>query len=84
MAGALYLVEKRGPVDGTHFISIDSDRSSDIYYEDIRILRFMTVTARWEKASVMERCALRNSSRNGRQLRLIGKRRKSSQYPSAS
>ena len=37
---------------------------------------FMTVTARWEKASVMERCALRNSSRNGRQLRLIGKRRK--------
>ena len=40
MAGALYLVEKRGPVDGTHFISIDSDRSSDIYYEDIRILRF--------------------------------------------
>jgi hypothetical protein len=27
-------------VDGTHFISIDGDRSSDIYYEDIRILRF--------------------------------------------
>ena len=40
MAGALYLAEKRGPVDGTHFISIDGDRSSDIYYEDIRILRF--------------------------------------------
>ena len=42
MAGALYLVKKRGPVDESHFITVDGDGFTDIYYEDIRILRVYT------------------------------------------
>jgi Zn-dependent protease with chaperone function len=39
MAGALYLAETRGPVDESHFITVDGDNWSDVYYEDIRIMR---------------------------------------------
>lgn len=39
MAGALYVAETRGPVDESHFITVDGDNWSDVYYEDIRILR---------------------------------------------
>ena len=39
MAGALYLVKKRGPVDETRFLTVDDSYFSDIYYEDIHVLR---------------------------------------------
>lgn len=39
MAGGLYLAQKRGPVDESHFLTVDGDNWSDVYYEDIRILR---------------------------------------------
>ena len=39
MAGALYLAWKRGNLDESHFMTVDGDRWSDIYYEDIRVLR---------------------------------------------
>ncbi|MGL5206363.1 MAG: M48 family metallopeptidase [Acidaminococcaceae bacterium] len=39
MAGALYLVKKRDYVDETHFLTVDDSFFSDIYYEDIHILR---------------------------------------------
>lgn len=39
MAGALYLVKKRGAVDETRFLTVDGSYYSDIYYEDILILR---------------------------------------------
>jgi len=39
MAGALYLVKKRGVVDETRFITIDSDGYTDVYYDDIHIVR---------------------------------------------
>ena len=38
MAGALYLSQKRG-LDESHFLTMDGDNWSDVYYEDIRILR---------------------------------------------
>lgn len=39
MAGALYLAWKRGNLDESHFMTVDGDRWSDVYYEDIRVLR---------------------------------------------
>ena len=39
MAGALYLAKKRGPVDETRFLTVDDSYFSDIYYDDIHILR---------------------------------------------
>ena len=39
MAGALYLAWKRGNLDESHFMTADGDRWSDVYYEDIRVLR---------------------------------------------
>lgn len=39
MAGALYLAWKRGNLDESHFMMVDGDRWSDVYYEDIRVLR---------------------------------------------
>lgn len=39
MAGALYLVKKRGIVDGTRFLTVDDGYFSDIYYDDIHVLR---------------------------------------------
>ncbi len=43
LAGALYLVKKHKPVDESHFITVDGDGYSDIYYEDIKIMRLYTV-----------------------------------------
>lgn len=39
MAGALYLAKKRGPVDETRFLTVDDSDFSDIYYDDIHVLR---------------------------------------------
>lgn len=39
MAGALYLVKQHKPVDDTHFITVDADNYTDVFYEDIRICR---------------------------------------------
>lgn len=39
MAGALYLAWKRENLDESHFMTVDGDRWSDVYYEDIRVLR---------------------------------------------
>lgn len=39
MAGALYLAWKRGNLDESHFMTVDGDRWSDVYYKDIRVLR---------------------------------------------
>lgn len=39
MAGALYLAKKRGPVDETRFLTVDDYYFSDIYYDDIHVLR---------------------------------------------
>lgn len=39
MAGALYLAWKRGNLDESHFMTVDGERWSDVYYEDIRVLR---------------------------------------------
>ena len=39
MAGALYLAKKRGPVDETRFLTVDDSYFSDIYYDDIHVLR---------------------------------------------
>lgn len=39
MAGALYLAKTRSPLDESHFLTMDGDNWSDIYYEDIRVLR---------------------------------------------
>ena len=39
MAGALYLAWKRGKLDESHFMTVDGDRWSDVYYEDLRVLR---------------------------------------------
>lgn len=39
MAGALYLAWKRGNLDESHFMTVDGDRWSDVYYENIRVLR---------------------------------------------
>ncbi|MDD4321124.1 MAG: M48 family metallopeptidase [Acidaminococcaceae bacterium] len=39
MAGALYLAKKRGIVDETRFITIDNDGYTDVYYDDIRVVR---------------------------------------------
>jgi len=39
MAGALYLVKKHKPIDDSHFITVDADNYTDVYYEDIRIVR---------------------------------------------
>jgi len=39
MAGALYLVKKRGVVDQTRFLTVDDSYFSDIYYDDIHVLR---------------------------------------------
>lgn len=39
MAGGLYLAQKKGPVDESHFRTVDGDNWSDIYYEDVRLLR---------------------------------------------
>lgn len=39
MAGALYLAWKRGNLDESHFMTVDGDHWSDVYYEDIRVLR---------------------------------------------
>lgn len=39
MAGALYLAWKRGNLDESHFMTVDGDRWSAVYYEDIRVLR---------------------------------------------
>ena len=43
LAGALYLVKKHKPVDESHFITVDSDKYSDIYYEDIKIMRLYPI-----------------------------------------
>ncbi len=43
LAGALYLVKKHKPVDESHFITVDGDGYSDIYYEDIKIMRLYTI-----------------------------------------
>jgi Zn-dependent protease with chaperone function len=50
MAGALYLVEQNGPVDETHFITVDGDNWTDVYYEDIRIMRYYPVDSRQGEA----------------------------------
>lgn len=39
MAGALYVAKTRAPLDESHFLTVDGDNWSDIYYEDIRVLR---------------------------------------------
>lgn len=39
MAGALYLAKTRAPLDESHFLTVDGDNWSDLYYEDIRVLR---------------------------------------------
>ena len=39
MAGALYHDKKRGPVDETRFLTVDDSDFSDIYYDDIHVLR---------------------------------------------
>ena len=39
MAGALYLAKKRGPIDETRFLTVDDSYFSDIYYDDIHVLR---------------------------------------------
>lgn len=39
MAGALYVVKQQNPIDETHFITVDSDNFSDIYYENTHIVR---------------------------------------------
>ncbi len=39
MAGALYLAKKRGSLDETRFITIDNDGYTDVYYDDIRVVR---------------------------------------------
>ena len=39
LAGALYLVKQHKPVDESHFITVDGDGYSDVYYEDIKIMR---------------------------------------------
>ena len=39
MAGALYRAKKRGPVDETRFLTVDDSYFSDIYYDDIHVLR---------------------------------------------
>jgi len=39
MAGALYLAKKRGTVDETRFLTVDDSYFSDIYYDDIHVLR---------------------------------------------
>ena len=39
MAGAMYLAKTRAPLDESHFLTVDGDTWSDIYYEDIRVLR---------------------------------------------
>lgn len=39
MSGALYLAKKRGIVDETRFITIDNDGYTDVYYDDIRVVR---------------------------------------------
>ena len=39
MAGALYLIKKQNYIDETRFITVDDENYSDIYYEDIHVLR---------------------------------------------
>lgn len=39
MAGALYLIKKQNHIDETRFITVDDENYSDIYYEDIHVLR---------------------------------------------
>ena len=39
MAAALYLAWKRGNLDESHFMTVDGARWSDVYYEDIWVLR---------------------------------------------
>ena len=48
MAGALYLAWKRGNLDESHFMTVDGDRWSDVYYEDIRVLRVYPQDNQWE------------------------------------
>lgn len=45
MAGALWLAKQRGVVDETRFLTMDGDYYSDIYYDDIRVLRVYEVDA---------------------------------------
>lgn len=45
LAGALYLVQQRGVVDDTHFLTVDNDVYSDVYYEDIHLARFYGIDA---------------------------------------
>ena len=51
MAGALYQIERRGPVDETHFITVDGDNWTDVYYEDIRLMRYFPADSRTEKTT---------------------------------
>lgn len=39
MAGALYVIKQHKPVDETHFITVDSDNYTDVFYENTRIVR---------------------------------------------
>ncbi|HIU64460.1 MAG TPA: M48 family metalloprotease [Candidatus Avacidaminococcus intestinavium] len=39
MAGALYLIKKGEQIDETRFITVDNYNYSDIYYDDIHVLR---------------------------------------------
>lgn len=43
MAGALYLAKNRGVVDETRFITVDNDRYTDVYYDDIKVVRLYDV-----------------------------------------
>ena len=39
LAGGLYLAQKRGNLDESHFMTVDGDNWTDVYYEDIHLLR---------------------------------------------
>lgn len=43
LAGALYLVKRHKPIEESHFITVDGDGYSDIYYEDIKIMRLYPI-----------------------------------------
>ncbi len=45
LAGALYLIRQKKEPDSTHFIIMDEELYSDVYYEDIHISRFYGVDA---------------------------------------
>ncbi len=43
MAGALYAIKRQKPVDETHFITVDGDNFSQVYYEDREIVKLFPI-----------------------------------------